>query len=181
MTKRPPSATHVEDTWVGASRGERPNPPPSSSGEDFPLFSEDPYDHGEEVARGGLGRIIRGFDRRLGRTVAIKELITRDQKAELRFVREAKITARLEHPNIVPIHEAGRWPGGARFYAMKMVDGRTLSDALAGADEIERRLELLPHVIDVADAVAYAHSQGILHRDLKPANVMVGPFGETVV
>jgi WD40 repeat protein len=133
------------------------------------------------VARGGLGRIVLAFDRRLGRRVALKELLSRDPKAERRFVREAKITARLEHPNIVPIHEAGRWPSGDRFYAMKLVEGRTLSAALAGAETREERLALLPHLIDVADAIAYAHSQGILHRDIKPANVMVGAFGETMV
>lgn len=133
------------------------------------------------MARGGLGRIVEGFDHRLGRRVALKELIARNEKAEARFIREAKITARLEHPSIVPIHEAGRWSNGERFYAMKLVEGRTLADALAEADTREKRLELLPHLIDVAEAVAYAHSQGILHRDLKPANVMVGAFGETVL
>ncbi len=163
----------LADTWL------RPavRPPP----DDFPLVEPDRYARGFEVARGGLGRVVQAFDRRLGRRVALKELLARDPKAEERFVREARITARLEHPNIVPVHEAGRWPNGERFYAMKLVEGRTLSEALGSAESREERLELLAHLIDVADAVAYAHSQGILHRDLKPANVMVGSFGETVL
>jgi WD40 repeat protein/tRNA A-37 threonylcarbamoyl transferase component Bud32 len=149
--------------------------------EPLPDVDPDHYDLGSEFARGGLGRILRGRDRRLRRIVAIKELLSKDDKAETRFVREAFITARLEHPNIVPVHEAGMWPSGKRFYAMKLVEGRTLAEALDAANTREERLALLPHVIDVADAVAYAHSQGILHRDLKPGNVMVGAFGETVV
>lgn len=168
-----------EDTL--AIEGSTPASEAPSRDDDFPILVESPYDRGGEVARGGLGRIVAAVDRRLGRTVALKELVSRDPKAEGRFVREAKITARLEHPNIVPIHEAGRWPGGGRFYAMKLVDGKTLSEALAEADIVEKRLALLPHVIDVADAVAYAHTRGILHRDLKPANVMVGQFGETLL
>ena len=148
---------------------------------DFPVVGRKNYAVGEEFARGGLGRILRARDLRLERTVALKELISSDARAQARFIREAKITARLEHPNIVPIHEAGHWPDGPRFYAMKLVLGTTLASRLEDADTDEARLRLLPHLIDVADAVAYAHSQGILHRDLKPSNVMVGRFGETVL
>jgi len=148
---------------------------------DLDFIPEAFYQMEDEFARGGLGRISKARDRRLGRTVAVKELLSKDPKAEGRFVREAMITARLQHPSIVPVHEAGRWPSGKRFYAMKLVEGRTLSKAMEAAKTREDRLSLLPHLIDVADAVAYAHSQGILHRDLKPGNVMVGPFGETVV
>ncbi|MEO1337723.1 MAG: serine/threonine-protein kinase, partial [Myxococcota bacterium] len=148
---------------------------------DFPEVERERYAVGEEFARGGLGRILEAQDHRLGRTVAIKELLSKDMRAQARFIREAKITARLEHPNIVPIHEAGHWPQGPRFYAMKLVRGTTLASRLEDAVNDEERLRLVPHLIDVADAVAYAHSQGILHRDLKPSNVMVGPFGETVL
>ncbi|MEM7675221.1 MAG: serine/threonine-protein kinase, partial [Myxococcota bacterium] len=148
---------------------------------DFPEVEREHYAVGEEFARGGLGRILEAQDHRLGRTVAIKELLSKDLRAQARFIREAKITARLEHPNIVPIHEAGHWPDGPRFYAMKLVRGTTLASRLEDAINDEERLRLVPHLIDVADAVAYAHSQGILHRDLKPSNVMVGPFGETVL
>src|SRR5512140_3376945 len=77
-----------------------------------------------EHGRGGLGRVSRAHDRELGRDVAIKELISRGYVDEVRFMREAMITARLEHPGIVPVHEAGRWPDGTPFYAMKLVSGR---------------------------------------------------------
>ena len=154
---------------------------PTAGPGDFPLVPRTNYAVGEEFARGGLGRILRAEDIRLSRTVALKELLSKDARAQARFIREAKITARLEHPNIVPIHEAGHWPDGPRFYAMKLVLGTTLANRLEDAVTDEERLLLVPHLIDVADAVAYAHSQGILHRDLKPSNVMVGRFGETVL
>jgi eukaryotic-like serine/threonine-protein kinase len=133
-----------------------------------------------EHARGGLGRVSRAHDRELGRDVAIKELISRGNLSEVRFMREALITARLEHPGIVPVHEAGRWPDGTPFYAMKLVAGRPLRDLIAERP-VEHRIDLLHHVIVVAEAIAYAHGRNIIHRDLKPANVIVGDFGETVV
>jgi eukaryotic-like serine/threonine-protein kinase len=134
-----------------------------------------------EHGRGGLGRVSRAHDLELGRDVAIKELISRGRVNEVRFLREALITARLEHPGIVPIHEAGRWPDGTPYYAMKLVSGRSLRDLIAECTTSDQRLGLLHHVIAVADAIAYAHRRKIIHRDLKPANVIIGEFGETVV
>jgi eukaryotic-like serine/threonine-protein kinase len=134
-----------------------------------------------EHGRGGLGRITRAHDRELGRDVAIKELISPDHLGEARFLREALITARLEHPGIVAVHEAGRWPDGTPFYAMKLVSGRPLRELIAARTTAEDRMGLLHHVIAVTDAIAYAHGRRIVHRDLKPANIIVGDFGETVV
>ncbi|HET9627177.1 MAG TPA: WD40 repeat domain-containing serine/threonine protein kinase [Kofleriaceae bacterium] len=134
-----------------------------------------------EHGRGGIGRVSRAYDRDLGRDVAIKELIARNHVSEARFVREAMITARLEHPGIVPVHEAGRWHDGTPFYAMKLVAGRPLRDLIAERTTVDDRVALLHHVIAVADAMAYAHRRHIIHRDLKPGNVIVGEFGETVV
>jgi len=134
-----------------------------------------------EHGRGGLGRVSRAHDRELGRDVAIKELISRSSVDEIRFLREALITARLEHPGIVPVHEAGRWPDGTPFYAMKLVSGRSLRDLIAERPGVDQRIGLLHHVIAVADAIAYAHGRHIIHRDLKPGNVIVGDFGETIV
>ena len=134
-----------------------------------------------EHGRGGLGRVSRAHDRELGRDVAIKELLSRSNANEVRFLREVLITARLEHPGIVPVHEAGRWADGTPFYAMKLVAGRSLRDLIAERPRAEDRIDLLHHVIAVADAIAYAHGRNIIHRDLKPANVIVGDFGETIV
>ena len=132
-------------------------------------------------ARGGLGRVVRAHDRLLRRTVAIKELLQRTPSAQARFMREALITARLQHPGIVPVHEAGRWPSGDPYYSMKLVSGRTLKELIQERTSLDERMALLPHVLAVAEAIAYAHSQGVIHRDIKPANVVVGDFGEAVV
>ncbi|HEY0990823.1 MAG TPA: serine/threonine-protein kinase, partial [Kofleriaceae bacterium] len=123
----------------------------------------------------------RAHDLALGRDVAIKELIAPSHVSELRFLREAMITARLEHPGIVPVHEAGRWPDGTPYYAMKLVAGRPLRELIVERTTVDQRLGLLHHVIAVADAIAYAHGRNVIHRDLKPANVIVGDFGETIV
>ena len=139
------------------------------------------YQLGDEIARGGMGRIRSARDRRLSRPVAIKELLRESAGARARFEREARISARLQHPSIVSILEAGVWPNGDPFYAMKLVAGESLDKAIARAVTIEDRLALLPHVIAVVDALAYAHSNRVIHRDLKPGNVLVGEFGETVV
>ncbi|HEY1817056.1 MAG TPA: serine/threonine-protein kinase [Kofleriaceae bacterium] len=133
----------------------------------------------QELARGGMGRIMRVRDRRLGRDVALKEIL--DASLRARFDREVAITAQLQHPAIVPIYEAGEWPDGAAFYTMRLVAGGTLADAIANASTLEQRLALIPHVVATTEALAYAHSRQIVHRDLKPGNVLVGEFRETVV
>ncbi|MBK8266401.1 MAG: protein kinase [Nannocystis sp.] len=139
------------------------------------------YERIGTYAEGGIGRILRARDRRLDRPVALKELLKADAAAEDRFVREALLTARLQHPGVVPIYEAGRWPSGELFYAMRLVEGRPLLDRIAAAPALDQRLGLLPHVIAIAETMAYAHSQRIIHRDLKPENVLIGEYGETVV
>jgi len=149
--------------------------------EALPSVDASHYALGEEIARGGLGRIRRAEDKRLHRTVAIKELLGDDPALSGRFAREALLTARLQHPSVVPVYEAGRWADGNPFYAMKLVSGGSLETAFREAVTLDERLALLPHIIDVVQALAYAHGQGIIHRDLKPANVLVGAFGETVV
>jgi tetratricopeptide (TPR) repeat protein len=147
----------------------------------LPVVSPRHYAVEGEFARGGMGRILLARDRRLDRPVALKELLADPTPGSRRFVREALVTARLQHPSIVPVYEAGRWPSGLPFYAMKMVQGRSLDALIRAGSTIAERLALLPHLIAVAEAVAYAHSQRVVHRDLKPANVLVGSFGETVV
>ena len=148
---------------------------------ELPSVPREAYAVGEEVAQGGIGRVLRARDRRLDRPVAIKELLHRSAAQEQRFVREALLTARLQHPAIVPIYEAGRWPAGDPFYAMKLVSGRSLAERIGERAAFGERLALLPHVLTATHAIAYAHSQRIIHRDLKPHNVLIGEFGETVV
>src|SRR5262249_59937969 len=107
----------------------------------------------EEHARGGIGRILRARDVVLGRTVAIKELLSPSDHAEARFVREARITARLEHPAIAPVHDAGRWPeSGMPFYAMKLVSGQPLKDLVDAARDLRERLALVPNPPPAAEA-----------------------------
>ncbi|MFO0978443.1 MAG: protein kinase [Planctomycetaceae bacterium] len=127
-----------------------------------------------EIARGGMGRILQAYDQTLEREVAIKVLLPGAPAA--RFVRESRITARLNHPGIPPVHGMGSLPDGVTFLAMKLVIGHTM------AKEMEARGSSLLEIFhQVCHAVGYAHSKGIIHRDLKPANVMVGEFGEVQV
>jgi eukaryotic-like serine/threonine-protein kinase len=134
-----------------------------------------------EVGRGGLGRVMEALDRVLDRPVALKELFSADATLRRRFVREALITARLQHPSIVPIYDVGHLGDSSPFYAMKLVAGQPFDKSIAEATTLAQRLALLPRVLAVADAMAYAHSKRVIHRDLKPANILIGAFGETIV
>jgi WD40 repeat protein/tRNA A-37 threonylcarbamoyl transferase component Bud32 len=146
------------------------------------LLPEERYRVEGEFAKGGLGRILKAHDERLNRPVAMKEMLRRTGgNAEKRFLREALITAKLEHPGIIPVHDLGRWDAGGAYYTMKLVSGKSFDKVIAEKKTFEERLALLPHVIDACDAMAYAHEQGVIHRDLKPGNILLGSFGETVV
>jgi eukaryotic-like serine/threonine-protein kinase len=169
----------VDDQTLDA-RGKTLDDKPVEPSE-LPQVDRGHYDIVGEHGRGGMGRVMVAWDRRLARPVAIKELLSSRPDAEARFVREALVTARLQHPSIVPVHEAGRWPTGEPFYTMKMVQGRALDLVMRDKKTFAERLALLPVVIAVAEAVAYAHSRRVIHRDLKPANVIVGDFGETIL
>jgi tetratricopeptide (TPR) repeat protein len=142
-----------------------------------------------EVARGGMGRIVRVWDRDLSRELAMKVLRdagqgSRGRAAMARFLAEAKVTGQLQHPGIVPVHHVGSTDDGFPFFTMALVRGsnfeKVIADVRSAADgwTLARALDVL---IRVCDAVAFAHSRGVAHRDLKPSNVMVGQFGETYV
>ena len=152
----------------------------SAPASELPMRDRGRYEYVGEHARGGLGKITIARDRELNRQVAVKEMLKPTSPAQARFVREALITARLEHPAIVPVYEAGRWPSGEPFYSMKLVSGCSLAAVLKQEHSLDERLALLPHILAVADAIAYAHSEQVIHRDLKPSNIM-GDYGETVV
>ena len=147
------------------------------------LLPADPdhYVLGDEIARGGMGRILAARDRRLGRAVAIKELLDGSELMRARFEREARITARLQHPATIRILEAGVWPDGRLFYVMDLVAGQALDKAIAARSTADARFDLLANVIAAVDTIAYAHNLHVIHRDLKPANILCGDFGETVV
>ncbi len=165
----------------GTVRGPRPSLTSSPDYAELRVVDPAHYALGREIARGGMGRIWVARDRRLGREVALKEVLVDTGVIVRRFEREVRITARLQHPSIVSVHEAGVWPSGEPFYAMRLVSGRSLDEAIASARSFAERLALLPNVLAAADAMAYAHGQRVIHRDLKPRNVVVGDFGETVV
>lgn len=134
----------------------------------------------ERVARGGMGIVYAARDEKLDRRVALKVLDAPDRSGHLarRLLREAQILARLEHPGIVPVHDAGTLQDGRVFYTMKFVEGHRLDKHVESVESVSDRLRLF---LRICDAVAFAHAHGVLHRDLKPANVMVGPFGEVLV
>jgi eukaryotic-like serine/threonine-protein kinase len=146
-------------------------------------------------ATGGLGEVLVAHDEDLHRDVALKRLQaphTHNPESRSRFLREAEITSRLEHPSIVPVHTVGQDAEGRPFYAMRFIQGETLREAsqrhhAAGPprrDPGERRValrQLLSRFVAVCNTIAYAHSRGIVHRDIKPDNIILGPFGETLV
>jgi eukaryotic-like serine/threonine-protein kinase len=146
-------------------------------------------------ARGGLGRVSVALDQELDRPVALKEIQDRhadEPESRARFVQEAEITGKLEHPGIIPVYGLGHDATGRPFYAMRFIEGDSLKEAIAAfhGDEslrkdpagwLARLRELLRRFTDVCNSVAYAHSRGVLHRDLKPGNIMLGPYGETLV
>ena len=138
-----------------------------------------------EIARGGMGVVLKGHDSDLGRDVALKvlnrDLVDRPDVVQ-RFVEEAQIGGQLQHPGIVPVYELGLMADERPYFTMKLVKGRTLAMLLAERKSPEDgRRRLLDVFLSICQTMAYAHSRGVLHRDLKPANVMVGAFGEVQV
>ena len=152
-------------------------PVPTERGDRYQLFGE--------IARGGMGAVLKGRDPDLGRDLAVKVLLeSHENKPEMlrRFVEEAQIGGQLQHPGIVPVYELGAFADRRPYFTMKLVKGRTLSALLA---ERQSPVHDLPRFLSIFEAicqtVAYAHARGVIHRDLKPSNVMVGSFGEVQV
>jgi serine/threonine-protein kinase len=138
-----------------------------------------------EIARGGMGVILRALDPFFGRPLAVKVLLARaDERPDMarRFLDEARLTGRLQHPGIPPVHEQGTLDDGRPYFTMKLIQGRTLHALLkerkSPLDDLSKFVTIFGQV---CQTVAYAHSEGVIHRDLKPQNIMVGAFGEVQV
>ena len=157
--------------------------------------SPEKYEYLQKLGAGGMGEVVRAWDRDLRRFVAIKRLKSQSssEDAVLRFVQEAQITGQLEHPNIVPVHDLGIDSQGQIYFSLKLIEGESLRNII---DKRKMAAELAPGMqykdvytplrmveifISVCQAVAYAHSKGIVHRDLKPENIMLGRYGEVLV
>ncbi|RUL84666.1 serine/threonine-protein kinase [Tautonia sociabilis] len=146
-----------------------------------------------ELAGGGLGVVYRAIDAELGREVALKQIRPEradDPESRARFEREGMITGALEHPGIVPVYGRGRFEDGRPFFAMRLVRGRSLREAISefhregsrpGSGGEATLRALVSRLAQACLAVEYAHSRGVVHRDLKPENILLGPFGETLV
>ncbi|HSD87766.1 MAG TPA: serine/threonine-protein kinase, partial [Kofleriaceae bacterium] len=163
------TATANQDTVVPL----RPTPVPLS-------LPPPGYQLGALIGRGGMGEVLAAHDQRIGREVAIKRMRTALPSGEQlgRFLREARIQARLDHPAIVPVHELGTDEAGRPFFTMKRVSGKTLAQRMAEGASLQA---LLRAFIDVCLAIDLAHSRAVIHRDLKPANIMLGDYGEVYV
>jgi serine/threonine protein kinase len=147
---------------------------------DWPDLNGTRYELVEKIGQGGMGSVYLARDRELDRPVALKVLCAgvANEDTQARLRKEARIIARLEHPGIVPVHDAGVLPDGRLYYAMKLVRGKRLDEQVERPTALAERLRIFEKV---CDAVAFAHAHGVLHRDLKPQNIMLGAFGEVLV
>ncbi len=176
--------------WFGSGQPETgapilPDMPPPPTEESWR------YGQAREINRGGMGFIYRVRDRWLERNLAMKVArghIASDPGGITNFIREACITAQLEHPNIVPVHDFGQTPANAAFYTMKLVKGDPMTEILKrlrnGDPATRQQYDVYQRLLifhKVCNAVAFAHTHGIVHRDIKPENVMVGTFGEVLL
>jgi serine/threonine-protein kinase len=184
------SASAADDaTQLATGRASTPRTAESTPGGHATMLGgRDRYAVQRELGRGGMGAVSLAFDRDIDRTIAVKRLISDSPEAIARFVDEARIVGKLEHPNIAPVHDIGVYDQGRLFFVMKYVEGDTLRriiERLAAGDRdyherfvFDRRLDIFAGIVR---ALQYAHGRGIVHRDVKPDNVIVGPCGEVML
>ncbi|HWB75542.1 MAG TPA: serine/threonine-protein kinase [Nannocystaceae bacterium] len=185
------SASAADDaTQLATSGASTPRAAESSTpgGHATMLGGNDRYATRRELGRGGMGAVSLAFDRDIDREIAVKRLISDSPEAIARFVDEARIVGKLEHPNIAPVHDIGVDDQGRLFFVMKYVEGDTLRriiERLSAGDRdyherfgFDRRLDIFAGIVR---ALKYAHKRGIVHRDVKPDNVIVGPCGEVML
>lgn len=170
--------------WVADATMMKPDKPAEpagrSSGCELPASG---YQLRDVIGRGGMGEVIIAHDPRIGREVAFKRILGRNapDEAAFRFLREARIQARLDHPAIVPVYEIGTEDQQNPYFTMKRLSGETLAARIISADANEPIAPLLRAFVDVCLAIDFAHARGIVHRDLKPSNIMLGQYGEVYV
>jgi tRNA A-37 threonylcarbamoyl transferase component Bud32 len=159
------------------------------------LTPGDRFDIQQVLAQGGLGVVFLARDREIDRTVALKQIKSQwadDENSRARFLLEARVTGRLEHPGVAPVYALGTDDTGRPYYAMRLIRGESLLDVIerfhrgrgvevSPANRMPEVRKLLQRLVDVCNAVDYAHSKGVIHRDIKPSNIMLGKFGETLV
>jgi serine/threonine-protein kinase len=173
MTDDDSIAATIPDT-AAPTHGARPSGAPARS-------PDDRYVLQTLLGKGGMGEVWLAHDLRIDRDIAIKMMRgSGDPESTARFLREARVQGRLEHPSVVPVHDLGG-DGGEPYFAMKRLTGTTLADVLSRDDAEWTRRKLLARFVEICLAVEFAHQRGVIHRDLKPANIMLGDFGETYV
>jgi tetratricopeptide (TPR) repeat protein len=186
--QRPALELHVEQcatcraTWaalVHDSRASEAAPPAASQQASIDAAARR-YELHEELVRGGMGRILRAHDRVLGRDVALK-CLREDRGEPARFAQEIAVLSKLSHPAIVAIFDSGWLAPNYPFFAMPLLQGETLDHRLHQNLDTKQRVALVRRLAPVVNAVAYAHSRGVLHRDVKPQNIFLGRFDESIL
>jgi serine/threonine-protein kinase len=181
----PPRISLPEESTPGAPTPLIKPGAPGDTESEIPNVGSDQYQILGEIAKGGVGVVLKAHDMDIGRDVALKVLRTdRRENVSLiqRFVEEAQIGGQLQHPGIIPVYEMGMGADDRPYFTMKLIKGRTFAALLAERKDLDTGLRKYLSIFEqICHAMAYAHSRGVIHRDLKPANIMVGAFGEVLV
>ncbi|HLD36580.1 MAG TPA: serine/threonine-protein kinase, partial [Planctomycetota bacterium] len=165
-----------EHPWVKPYLGEVKTPPVADKNQDKSSRQFGKYQIEKKLGQGGMGAVYLAYDPSLERRVALKVMILKEEDAVQRFMVEAKASARLKHPNILPVYEIGT-VGKYHYFTMEYIDGVPLSDLIQDKSKSLNAKQIAGVIKDISSALSYAHSQGVLHRDIKPANIMIDKKG----